>query len=329
MAKPHFFYATGTSYFFDLFAQSLFEVPPFNIAVPGLNGLSAFWSGTIAADPFPTMLDPLKWSVTKVGYPAAVFPMLPSINTGVDKTVQGIKNLPAGTKFALGGQSQGAAVMSLVMKNHLQNSSSEIYNRRNDFIGAVMFGNPCRQTDKLWPAFTSVNGNTYAGGTFSGRFDVDNSTTGGHGPLPASYRMTNTPTTWFEFVGQRNAPLDPVTCCGDTTNGTNLQSLASDFINLTFELLVGLVFNSAKQTALAKLLSYPMDGHTGYPWYPPPGYPADGPTSYQIALDYLDTLGAQYMTAEPALPKSNANLATTVKISRTAGWSSRRRVPAA
>lgn len=313
MVKPAFFYATGTSYVIDLYERR----QPWNtigysgaVTVNGINGKTALWKGGVNNDPFPSLLDPDKWTVKKIGYPATAFPMRASISAGVSLTVAAIKALPAGTPFCLGGYSQGAAVMSLVMRNYLQTTSS-ISSRYSDFKGATMFGNPCRQTNKLWGPFK-----TYAGGSFSGSWDNFGSTTGSHGCFPSNMRMTNTPASWFEFVGGRNDNIDIVSCCGDTTNGTNFVACADDLIDLSFGVLATVLLSPAKQTAVKACLAFGAAGHQSYPFYPPPGYSPESPTSYQIALEYLDSIADSLATAPAVLPPTS-----------TAGWSPKVKKP--
>lgn len=310
MSRPVFFYATGTAYLLSLVTTS--SLLPIGgqadlITVPGYRGRDGFWNGRITDDVFPVMLDPDKWQARKITYPASIFPFGGSINSGVAKTVLAISRLPKGTKFALGGCSQGAAVMSLVLKNYLQTSSA-ISSRLPDMLGAVMFGNPCRQVNKTWPAF-----NTYAGGSFSGSFDVANSTTGGHGCFPASYRITNTPANWFEFVGNRVDQVDIVTCVSSaSTNGNNFQAAAGDLLSLEAGALVSVALSAAKRDAVGAAATIGAAGHIGYPLLPPPGYASNAPTSYQIALEYLDGLGRDAGTAPIVIPQTAAR-----------GWSPR------
>lgn len=310
MSRPVFFYATGTAYITSLISTGgLIAIGGQEdlITVPGYRGRDGFWNGRITDDVFPAMLDPDRWEARKITYPASIFPFNASINAGVAKTVLAISRLPKGTKFALGGTSQGAAVMSLVLKNHLQTSST-ISARLADMVGAVMFGNPCRQVNKTWPAF-----GTYAGGSFSGSFDVANSTTGGHGCFPSSFRITNTPANWFEFVGNRVNLVDIVTCVSsNSTNGNNFQAAAGDLLSLEAGAIVSVLLSSAKTAAVTAALAVGAAGHIGYPLLPPPNYASNAPTSYQIALEYLDGIGRDLNPAPVVISKANAR-----------GWSPR------
>lgn len=319
----HFFYATGTSYVVNLFERALsiaIQSGPDPKIVEGLNGFTALWDGLIPNDPFPSLLNQQAWTTVKIGYPASAFPMLNSplglpgsINVGRDKMLAAINALPSGTPYCLGGYSQGAAVCTFTLQALRAANSPKLA----DLKGAVMFGNPCRETDKTWPAFGGL-----AGGQFSGRFDVPNSTTGGHGCFPSAYRLTSTPETWFEFVGSRTHNIDIINSVGDQTNGTNVQAAANDLLTLGLGALPAVIFNSAKTTALQAWSAFGDGGHVGYPFEPPPGYGENDPTSFQIALRYLESIAAQYSTAPILLPSQPTTTAS-------AGWSTTLVPPAA
>jgi hypothetical protein len=198
--KVHFFYAHGTAYLLNIlevgFAVDLgLNQPASNSAlVGGRNGQTARWSGGPQNDPFPSLLDPNVWDVTKLLYPALQFPMGDSIDYGVNLLINSINNLPAGKKFCLGGFSQGAAVTSGAYLAGLKpGTSGALEGRRNDFLGAVNFGNPRR----------AVNHRGAVGGTWSGSWNVNASTTGGHGSFPATgpyARLSNCESKWVEFA---------------------------------------------------------------------------------------------------------------------------------
>lgn len=87
-------------------------------------------------------LEPWKWFA--VDYPAIVFPMGSSVDTGVANCVAAIGFTPG--PFALAGYSQGAVVTSHVWRDHILNPNGELHGRyvAGDFLGAVNWGNPCR-----------------------------------------------------------------------------------------------------------------------------------------------------------------------------------------
>lgn len=349
MPKPTFFYATGTSYLLSIIPQALGlggaigDFP--GITIPGYNGRNGYLKGPIANDPMPSMLDPYKWNAVKINYPAATFPMLPSIGAGVGFTVRAINALPKGTPFALGGTSQGAGVMSLVLKNHLQTNNGtpftgflpDIRSRYADLKAGVMFGNPARQTGKTWAAFKS-----YPGGIRCASNSNPNATgvTQSCGAFPAEYRLTNTPSYWYEFTGSRedaiegaiaNNPMDEITkatlrgfggdsrvdivTCIDpnSTNGALFIEAAGIFLSnnavglaldlaATVLLLGGHTGSETKINALQAIGAFGNAGHVMYVAAPPNGYPPTAPTSLQIALEYLDMIADQQLKASSMIP---------------------------
>lgn len=233
--EVHFFYCTGTSHTWSMFENGFRQaidmsvflgdnaiVPSAGktIYVQGLNGQAFPWeNGAIQNDPFPFMLNESIWTRKRVAYAATSFNLLSpstgaliggmgsSITDGVNKVMAEIGKLPTGTPFALGGTSQGAAVMSTIY-NELRSGS--LTYRYPDFIGGVMFGNPRRQ----------VNHRGEIGGTWSGAWDDPGSTTGGHGSFPATGNYARLSgcdgTEWIEFA----YPEDIITATGDTPTGS-------------------------------------------------------------------------------------------------------------
>lgn len=117
-------------------------------------------NGTGSPDPFGggfsgaigAALDPRKFYWQPTGYPAAVFPMGPSVDAGVQAVIDNINAHP-GT-FFLSGYSQGAIVVDKVWRDHILNG--ELNHRLNDMVGIVNFGDPLR-----CPGI--ANGNAFAG----------------------------------------------------------------------------------------------------------------------------------------------------------------------
>lgn len=324
MGKPAFFYANGTSHTFQLWDIG-FDIsftppaPRTKVVTAGIDGRTGVWDNTPANDPFPTLVDPDMWTVTRIGYPAASIPMSWSIGVGVTKTVNAINALPRGTKFALGGYSQGGAVMSQVYK---QIQSGSLTSRAADFLGGVMFGNPCREINRTWP-----------GGLWSGKFNDSTVTTNGHGSFPTSWRLTGTEDKWWEFVNIG----DSVTAVGDDTIGVNWVAAAQDLLDLNLVNYLAALANfvPAKKTAidlgmgaanaaftfidaLGSVVQASGGGHASYPWQPPPGYAAGSPTSFQLALSYLKDLAQSVATAPIIVPTTTS-----------AGWSTSLTPPAA
>lgn len=328
MAKPVFFYAHGTAYTFGLdFEKALGQLQPPGISylVSGLNGVKKPWNLKVPNDPFPDLVNQDLYEVVRISYPAASLAMGASINNGATTVINKINALPAGTPFALGGYSQGAAVMSSVLRE-LQTGS--LTSRYSQLLGGVMFGNPRRKVNYRGPI----------GGTWSGSWDVSGSNIGGHGSFPTTGvwpRLTNPPDTWVEFA----APGDIFTAVGDTSTGlawtagndTFLDLSQSNALNYFLSGMVGAIL-AATQAAVSlgglvnylvdsigTLLGVPGGGHTIYPFLPPPN--ADGSystttvpsggvnhlvpaskTCYQLALEYLEGLANDWSVVPVIVP---------------------------
>lgn len=336
MSKVSFFYANGTSYLwkgifefgFSIDIGSTFYIgdKPLNPSsevlrvTAGLNGRTAVWNGAPKNDPFPQLLDPEIWDAHRIAYPASTFPMDLSISQGITNTINAIKKLPPGTPFCLGGYSQGAAVMSGVY-NEIRSGS--LTSRQSSFLGGVCFGNPRRQ----------VNYRGSRGGTWSGAWDVANSTTGGHGSFPASgpyARLTNCdPLKWIELT----APNDIFSSTGDSQTGSRWVDANNSFLGLFKADVLGYFLNgsvgdiiSAAGTAMgvgnapinlvdAAGTAFTMggNGHVTYPFLPPEGNPENGLTGFQIAIDFLNKKALEWATASIAISETSAGWSTTLK----------------
>lgn len=79
-----------------------------------------------------------------IGYPAAVFPMRPSVLKGWEELVRLLlENYPTG-KFVLDGYSQGALVVCLVWLHEILNPAGRLHHRINDLVAVITYGNPMR-----------------------------------------------------------------------------------------------------------------------------------------------------------------------------------------
>lgn len=333
MGRPVFLYANGTANMLQLWdigfnltlpgTATVDPNPPPAVEVKGLNGKTAAWVGSPSSDPFPSLLDPDLWDSRKIGYPAAAFPMSTSIGVGVTKMVNAINSTPRGTKFALGGYSQGAAVASRVFKIMVQDDA---YGRAGDFLGGVTFGNPDRQLNHTNPH-----------SSWSGAWDIPGSSTGGHGAFPAANRMVSAPSNWWDFVHEGEV----VGATGDSAKGTTwinaagyvanndltglanilglLDDVVADFFGIVtpdaaaIKEALGVasqsqVFPGANGTSI----TLSGAGHVAYPFLPPTGY-GGSETSYQLALSYLEGLAKDVLTAPVVLPSLPSNRAQ-------AGW---------
>lgn len=354
MAKPVFFYAHGTAYAFGLdFEKALGQLQPpgKSYLVAGLNGVQKPWNLTVPRDPFPDLVNKDLYEVVRISYPAASLAMGVSIGIGTTTVINKINDLPAGTPFALGGYSQGAAVMSSVLRE-LQTGS--LTSRYPQLLGGVTFGNPRRKVDYRGPI----------GGTWSGRWDVPGSNTGGHGSFPTTGtwpRLTNPPDAWVEFA----APGDIFTAVGDSPTGLAWTAGNDTFLDLsqsnalTYFLsgMIGAIL-AATQAAvslggtvnrLVDAVGAPFDysgsGHTIYPFLPPPNADGSynsttvvsggvnylapvGKTCYQLALEYLEGLANTWATVPVIVPPKvesvpgwQATLTPIGSPALSAGWS--------
>jgi hypothetical protein len=153
-------------------------------------------------------------------YPAAPFPMGPSVQDGVRELIRLVNDVyppgnPVGQGIILLGYSQGAIVVSHFMRDHVVNPSGECHGRWPDIVAVATWGNPCRT-----PGFAS--GNDFAGWPAPGQ--VDGVVTGGiAGPddlrpsvyVPASATVKH---YWGEFVNTIGAGNDIYTDCPVGTN---------------------------------------------------------------------------------------------------------------
>lgn len=321
MARAKFIYAHGTAWavhwpeivskLYSALTPTMTAPPPgTQYQVAGLGGASFPWDLTPPVDPFPDMLDQAAFEPVRVPYWGVMVPMGLSIQSGIDWTVNYIASLPSGTPFALGGYSQGAAVMTGVLKE-LQ--TGVLSARFNDMLAGVMFGNPRRMQNWRGPI----------GGTWNGAWDIPDSTWGSHGSFPTTgswARMTsNPPDNWVEFAH----PDDIFSSTGDSDKGlrwtagndtildlgqANLLSYLTQAIPIAETALEAFGLGNAVNNfvdAAGTPFEFSGAGHTSYPFMPPVGadgvYPASGDTCYQVALRYLNGLAGEW-AATPILP---------------------------
>jgi len=111
---------------------------------------------------------PLMWQ--PIGYPAAVFPMGPSVEAGRAELVRQIQLRPAGTPLFISGYSQGAIVTGRTWALDILATNGVLHDRVNDVRGIINFGDPLR-----CPGI--ANGNVVANVPIPG--NVDGLVTGG------------------------------------------------------------------------------------------------------------------------------------------------------
>lgn len=331
MTLPVFYYAQGTSYGlnFQINGNNIFVIGPngaVNTWVKGLDGQFHFW-GEFPDDVFPLLLNAGLWRYKRVPYPASGIFIGPSIEVGVEWIIADILTTPVGTPFALGGYSQGAAVMSRIYNECRQ---GRLANRRQDLRAMVTFGNPMREANHTFPGSSG----------YSGACDKVNSTTGGHGTFPSIEsmglfdpfvsrfaRLRNTESLVWDF----HMPNEVISGVGNSNDGNFLVNATKEGLRT---IPVAAIFTLQGMQALwnrfgtapiagavsqdtdgnfavtdPKLgtVSYkPGGGHMMYPWFPPPNadgsIPPDGDTCYQLAAKYLNRIGQQiYDQANPVV----------------------------
>ena len=348
--KPIFYYAQGTSWLWNWFgfkagsqggggtveiADGVFvpdvyvlgNVPIFGqpyipaTHIKALDGQYVFWEGGIVNDPFPYLLDSDLWHWKRVPYPASAAFMGPSIEAGVNWVVNDILSQPAGTSFALGGYSQGAAVMSRVYNEFRQ---GRLAARREGLRAVVTFGNPMRE-----------QGHTYPGGQYSGACDIPGDTSAGHGMFPQISDVDDV-FSWYvnrfarlqnteEMVWDFTMPNELISGVGDSPDGQVMQRFATNGLRLIplaalfdIERVMGELWTQYgkapagvpqgtdpdgigyQQVKVVNPVTgevgyQPGGGHIMYPFFPPPNadgsIPESGLTCYQLAAQYLNTVG--------------------------------------
>jgi hypothetical protein len=138
------------------------------------------------------------------GYPAAPFPMWPSIQQGRAEVIRLLNEVhPTGDIYGA-GYSQGAVVWSLVYQFDMLPAGAPLHHRLDDLKRVVTWGNPCREQGV-------ANGNRFAG------WPVPE----GRGIMETQYRLKDTPDWWFDFAHGANSPWgrDLYTDTPDTDEG--------------------------------------------------------------------------------------------------------------
>lgn len=89
-----------------------------------------------------------------IGYPAAVYPMRPSVAAGVEELVTQIDRHPG--RIVLCGYSQGALVTNAVWRDEILAPGGRLHRRKDEVIAIITYGDPMR-----CPGI--ARGNVYAG----------------------------------------------------------------------------------------------------------------------------------------------------------------------
>lgn len=104
--------------------------------------LSDPWNDIAAQFVGSTAGNVVRWQ--PVGYPAAMFPMKPSIEAGRTEVNRLISLEPPGTPLILAGYSQGAIVTGEVWRDDILKPTGRHHNRLGDVAAIIAFGDPLR-----------------------------------------------------------------------------------------------------------------------------------------------------------------------------------------
>ena len=327
---PVFYYAQGTSHMVNLGPNfTLFTNGQVNRWVKGADGEFYYW-GDFVDDPFPRLLNSSLWQWKRVPYPASALFIGPSIENGVDWIINDIKSKPVGTPFALGGMSQGAAVMSRVYNECRQ---GRLADRRHDLRGVVCFGNPMREQGHTFPGSSG----------FSGACDIPGDTKSGHGGFPSMQsmdwrdpfvsrfaRLQNTEPLFWDFTmpnepvngistnteigarceyivkeGLRQIPIvGAILAVVELVANWTILGIGSKIIGVTHTAGEDVYITDPKTGVTA---ASPGGGHTLYAWFPPPdangSIPSSGDTCYQLGAKYLNKVGQEiWDEMHPSVP---------------------------
>lgn len=163
--------------------------PPQIITYLSVNGTGVdMWTG-FPAD-IGRALDPTLFYWQPVGYPAATFPMGPSVDAGVTELVRQLTDVHPTGPIVLGGYSQGMLVVCIVWRDYILNPAGSLHHRLGDVIGIVGYGNPMR-----CPGI--ANGNVYAGQAIPA--DLDEQEAGGIAG-PQCLTADQTPAFFMDFA---------------------------------------------------------------------------------------------------------------------------------
>lgn len=163
--------------------------PPKKVVLFTVQGAGVdMWTG-YQADTARALLDIAEWQ--PIGnFPAAAFPMKPSVDDGIKELRLQIRrwaNLRPDIKMALIGYSEGSLVTGSVWKNDIANPHGMLHDLLPRFVVGVTWGFPMRELGM-------AHGNELAGDPVpDGQGIVDN-------------RMTSTPDFWYDFAHGANGP---------------------------------------------------------------------------------------------------------------------------
>jgi hypothetical protein len=131
-------------------------------------------------------ISPINWF--PINYPAALYPMAPSVQSGRENLVAAIQSAPG--PFVLCGYSQGATVTDVVWSQDILATTGVIHDRLSDVAAIFNFGDPLRS-----PGI--ANGNLLAGIPLPQ--ELDGVVTGGIAG-PADLTPQQTPDFLYSFA---------------------------------------------------------------------------------------------------------------------------------
>lgn len=293
-----------------------------------------------------------------IAYPASFLHIGASIDYGCARMIEKVQSLKPGQHWACGGYSQGAAVCSALWNNYglKPGTSGPLAAYRDRWLGFVGFGNPARQIDHRGAAgeFGTWSGSWYdpdvhtgCGGAFPA--------TGPHRRLTGcpdewvdfaapldiftAHGSSTVETNWTNGIDFALGSLDP----GELINLIVTNSLGG-VVETAMRLFgfnggdgYGATGDNYFVDGAGMKFPFPGGGHTTYPMLPPPDtdgviptipvlgddgittyHAPDGPTCYQLAIEFMDGLAKPFQVAPIVLPPSAAG-----------GWSTTLVPPAA
>jgi hypothetical protein len=259
------------------------------LATAGVPLAQSFTTGTVLAG----SVNPALINYVLVPYPAAVYPMNESTNTGVTNLTDLINTTPG--QFVLFGWSQGAIVTSDVYD---QIRTGSLTSRISDFLGGVTFGNPRRQKGHTFPLCSDP---------------------GGCGDLYPNL-LANTETKWFDFAD----PSDPLTTIDPTTVegqvSIEIMAIVNDGPNVSDATLSELVSNPIGTifgvfSGVWDFISGALGPHVDYGSTTPLA-PADTRNCAVIAIDYFHSLALGWNAATvPPVATAVSGAKATVAVS--------------
>lgn len=202
--------------------------------------------------------------------------MIDSITYGVNEMIGLIQATP-GT-FALAGNSQGAGVISQVLR-HLITPGGRLYSRQNDCIAAVAFGNPCRKQGSGFPGAAITTG---AG--------ICVNLTGNVSGL----KNVNTPSWWWELVTPGDFFADaPMNGPGGPLLGQVLGALigargSSESLNLITFIMNAFINNGVGFNVLGALVADSISKI----------FARKNPTAFSAAMAWINSTATLYNNAE-------------------------------